>query len=274
MSPLPRNRNKKILKGSSTLGIILTVSISLLAGYVIIDLKSKNLINITSLKPSSPPIGVGSKDYPLGRPQPETYSRNFKFVNLNKEGSAPIAWDPCRAIHFVINNKNQPEKGEEMIKEAVKEISYYSGFKFIFDGLTDEDFSENRESYQPERYGEVWAPILFTWSTPESHPGLPEGVLGEGGASILTRDGSSSIYVTGLVDLETEALKEYMTDKEGNSRVIAVILHELGHVMGLDHTDGPWEIMHPEANLQVTKLGLGDKSGLSILGSQPCHPEL
>ena len=274
MNPLTNNKREKIYKGTAVLGIILTVLISLVAGLVIIELNSRNLINVTSFNPSSPPIGVGSKDYPLGRPQPETHSRNFKFINLNEDGSAPVAWDPCRAIHFVINNKNQPEKGEEMIKEAVREISYYSGFKFIFDGLTDEDFSENRESYQPERYGEVWAPILFTWSTPESHPGLPEGVLGEGGASILSRDGSSRIYVTGLVDLETEALKEYMTDKDGNSRVIAVILHELGHVMGLDHTDGPWEIMHPEANLQVTKLGLGDKSGLSILGSQPCHPEL
>lgn len=268
------NSRKNRTKARAYPGIIFTILFSLFVGLVVVELNGKNLIPNGDLKDSSPPVGVRSNDYPMGKPQPETYSRNFKFNNLNSDGTGPISWDPCRPIHYVINNSNQPENGEEMIKLAVKEISFYSGFKFIFDGLTNESFSKERMSYQPERYGDVWAPILFTWSTPETHPGLPDGVLGEGGASTLTREGQASIYVTGLVDLETKALKEYMTDKKGNSRVVAVILHELGHVMGLDHTDGPWEIMHPEANLQVTKLGLGDKSGLSILGSQPCHPEL
>lgn len=273
LDPSKYRAKRKAATFSDLLAYILLITLALGVGYLELSKRERITSQRVDVK-TAPPVGVGSENSRLGIPQPQTYSQSYKFTNMNSKGSAPISWDPCRAIHYVINPNNQPLNGQEMIKYAISEISYYSGFKFIFDGETDEEFSETRKGYQPEKYGEKWAPVLFTWSTPTTHPGLTKEILGEGGASILNRSGDTSIYVTGMVDLETIALDEYMSSKGDNSKVIAVILHELGHVMGLDHSEGPWEIMYPEANMQVTKLGLGDKSGLSILGSQPCHPEL
>ena len=49
-----------------------------------------------------------------------------------------------------------------------------------------------------------------------------------------------------------------------------VVLHEWGHVMGLDHVDERGQLMH-EAGGGVTDLGPGDLEGLRRLGrSQGC----
>ena len=266
-------RKSKALSYMEIIGYVFLLSLFIVIGTAEINkIKNDKIATLANL--DAPPVGVDSSPTPLGKPQPVTYSTSYKFTNLNVKTKAPISWDPCRPIHYVINNQNQLPNGMEMIQAAVNEISYYSGFKFVYDGPSRENFQENRKSYQPKIYGNKWSPVLFTWSTPVTHPGLSQDVLGEGGASVLNRSSDSQIYVSGIVDLESGALKEFMSTKKDDSKVKAVILHELGHVMGLDHTDGPWEIMYPEANLQVFKLGLGDISGLSILGSQPCHPEL
>jgi hypothetical protein len=45
------------------------------------------------------------------------------------------------------------------------------------------------------------------------------------------------------------------------------VLHELGHIMGLDHVQSKAELMEPSGGL-VTDLGPGDREGLSMLGRQ------
>lgn len=54
----------------------------------------------------------------------------------------------------------------------------------------------------------------------------------------------------------------------------AVILHELGHLVGLDHVTAPKQVMYPETQLVSTSLGAGDLTGLSLLGSGACQPKL
>jgi hypothetical protein len=43
------------------------------------------------------------------------------------------------------------------------------------------------------------------------------------------------------------------------------VLHELGHIMGLDHVASKAELMEPSGGL-VTDLGPGDREGLAQLG--------
>ena len=48
------------------------------------------------------------------------------------------------------------------------------------------------------------------------------------------------------------------------------LLHELGHLVGLDHVDDPNELMYPRA-AERTSYGPGDLKGLALLGAIPCR---
>ncbi len=52
------------------------------------------------------------------------------------------------------------------------------------------------------------------------------------------------------------------------------MLHELAHLVGLDHVDDDSQLLHPETVRGVTDYAAGDLTGLSRLGQGPCVPEL
>jgi hypothetical protein len=45
-----------------------------------------------------------------------------------------------------------------------------------------------------------------------------------------------------------------------------VMLHELGHVFGLDHIDDQTSVMYPQLGLRPADFGEGDRKGLWELG--------
>jgi predicted Zn-dependent protease len=60
----------------------------------------------------------------------------------------------------------------------------------------------------------------------------------------------------------------------GAGAVQAIIEHELGHVVGLDHVADPTQLMNPELEPGVTGFGDGDRRGLALLGEGACFPEI
>ncbi|WP_240721531.1 matrixin family metalloprotease [Pseudarthrobacter sp. NamE5] len=62
-----------------------------------------------------------------------------------------------------------------------------------------------------------------------------------------------------------------MTYPDGSALVRAVIMHELAHVVGLDHVNDPTQLMYEENSGQ---LGTGDRTGLAMLGSGECVPRV
>ena len=52
-----------------------------------------------------------------------------------------------------------------------------------------------------------------------------------------------------------------------------MILHELGHVMGLEHVDDPVQLMYPEIDAP-DGLAAGDLFGLRELGRAQCRKDL
>jgi hypothetical protein len=140
----------------------------------------------------------------------------------------------------------------------------------VVDGRTDEQPGRDRPLRDPQRYGRGWSPVLVAWTTPEQVPGLAGRVAGLGGSSRVVDDLSGrSTYVTGTVSLDAPALAATLARPGGAALVRAVVLHELGHVVGLAHVDDARELMYRD-NVGQTSFGSGDLAGLAALGRGRC----
>ena len=65
-----------------------------------------------------------------------------------------------------------------------------------------------------------------------------------------------------------------VADHDGRRVARSIVLHELGHLIGLAHVDDEQQLMFPEARREVPDFAAGDLTGLAALGSGACVPEL
>ena len=56
----------------------------------------------------------------------------------------------------VVRPDNAPPGADQLVEQAVAKVSAASGLRFVYDGFTSETPTEERESYQPDRYGKRW----------------------------------------------------------------------------------------------------------------------
>jgi hypothetical protein len=223
-----------------------------------------------------PTPALHSAGTPLGNPPPAPPGGgSHEFVHLQTDGISPVAYDPCRAVHYVVRDSLAPDGGDEVLAMAVQRVSELTGLQFVADGGTDEPGTwAERAPFQPERYGDRWVPVLVSWETDEENPRLADGIVGEAGSSWRALGDGPRVYVTGTVSLDAPQLADVLDRSEGRELAVAIVAHELAHLVGLSHVDDPTQLMYPEAQQDVTDFGAGDRTGLTRLGSGLCAPEL
>lgn len=225
--------------------------------------------------PSRPTPGAGSQGAPLGAPVPvATTSSSYRFIDTQADGTSPVAYDPCRPIHVVVRTVGAPPGGGVLVAAAVANVARATGLTFRLDGATAEQPSPQREPYQPDLYGDRWAPVLIAWETTERNPQLVDGVIGLGGSSALSLEGGPKVYVSGQIELDARQFDEVLAGPRGEDVARSIIQHELAHVVGLDHVDDQSELMFPQAQEGVFAFGPGDLTGLAALGQGTCAPDL
>lgn len=220
-----------------------------------------------------PPPGIEAADAPLGQVPASTGSHAYALQKSPDPGQPFAAYDPCRPVHYVVRPDNAPPGADQMIREAVAKVSAATGLRFVYDGPTSEAPSEDRETYQPDLYGKRWAPVLIAWSTPAESPDLAGDVDGLGGSGYAYTEGKPYVLEAGQVALDAPDFADILQWQDGHRYARAVIMHELAHVVGLDHVDDPTQLMNPEGT-GVTEFAAGDLAGLAVLGGGKCVPEL
>ena len=219
-----------------------------------------------------PPPSAEEARAPLGQPAaPPENSDRFRFMFVRAGTNTPVAYDPCRPVHLVVNPRTAPPGADAILGEALDALRTATGLHFVEDGVTDEAPSPNRPPYQPDRYPKRWAPVLVAWSDPAESPVLAGPVTGNGG-SVAVDVGEDRVYVSGGVTLDGPQLAATLSARGGHAQVRAVLEHELGHLVGLDHVPFPSELMNPVPG--VVSFGAGDLSGLAQLGRGPCFPTI
>jgi hypothetical protein len=201
-------------------------------------------------------------------------SSAYEYAMTQADGSDPVAYDPCRPVHVVVNDRTEPTGGTQLLREALARTSRATGLQFVVDGPTNEVPANERAPYQPERYPDRWAPVLVAWSDPDESPELAGGIAGLGGSIAVSLGDRSMLYVSGRVVLDGPQLAELLDVPNGEAYTRSVIQHELAHLVGLDHINDPTQLMHPEGGQEVTDFAAGDLTGLAELGHGRCFPDV
>ena len=230
---------------------------------------------LTSRPANWPKSGHEAAAHPLGTPAPlVTASDSYRFLTHQTDDGSPVAYDPCRPIHYVIRKQGEPAGGDQLVTDAVSRVARATGLRFVYDGVTSEAPSRQRPAYQPDRYGDRWAPVLVAWVTPAENPDFAADVAGQGGSSAVGLRDQPRVYVTGTLELDAGKLASILERPDGKRVVRAVVLHELGHLVGLDHVSDASQLMYPQGQPGVTEFGAGDLTGLAALGRGTCSPDL
>ncbi len=220
--------------------------------------------------PGWPPTGQGEHATRIYPAVAAADSLSYSFQHMQLDGKAPVAYDPCRVIDYVINPSQAPQGGDAIVRAAFKRLTQATGLQFVYQGSTTEQFTSTRPSFQPSRYGQRWAPVLITWSKPTQDPLLTGDVIGDAGSAWVSVGDGSRYYVTGTVSLDGPQLASVLTEPHGARIVRSVVLHELGHLAGLSHVNDDRELMYPHTSDSVFDYASGDLAGLAKLGNGVC----
>lgn len=243
-------------------GLALLVSVVVLAGIIL-------------FAPADGPaalrrlVGIGEDRLrdPADVPDGGTYAF---LAHQPGDANEPVAWDPCDEIHYEINPDGAPfdaAETEDFVEEAVDVVAHYAGLEFEYDGRTDRRPEWDRQFVPSIGRHE---PVLIAWAAEDEVAELEGDVAGIGGALAVEVDpGGWLRYVTGGVTLDSDAFEEIGSVFGDGGERRAILLHELGHLVGLDHVDSPDELMFAD-NIGTREFATGDLNGLIAVGQGRC----
>jgi hypothetical protein len=191
---------------------------------------------------------------------------SFRFLLTQRGSDVPVGYDPCEPIEYVVNPDHGPPDWRELIEQAVADTEGASGLRFRYAGTSDE------RPFAPNRGGlvqDVRRPAVVGFASAEEIPDLGGIVAGVGGSRPAASARGDLYYVTGSVALDTDVF-DHASTGEDRALLQAIVDHEFGHLVGLDHVSSSAELMSA-ANTGQTSYGPGDLEGLARLGAIACR---
>jgi hypothetical protein len=199
-----------------------------------------------SADPNYTPNGSGSP--------PSTGSHGF----LYRFGDGTYArWNPCRALTYRVNYVGAPGFARAEVDAAVARVEAATGIDLV--DMGDLGGTTGNNGTAPSG---VDAVIAFVSAAENPNIGSAAG-LG-GGGYMPAWNGYDARVVSGFV-LINESLS--YSQGLGPSGLQGLLLHELGHMMGLDHVQDLAEVMYPVMHNVPNGYGPGDREGLWYLGA-------
>ncbi len=177
-----------------------------------------------------------------------------------------VRWDSCNRISWVFNSKSSPKRALKQVREGVRRIQRATGLDFVYKGKT----TQKANPFGNDVKG---ADVIIGWRTAKDYKVFSQnpGTVGIGGnryyAGYQEADGSPvNKAVQGGVVLNA-SMKGRLSNGFGKGATWGeVIIHELGHLVGLSHTGASSQIMYYSVIRRNADWGAGDLAGFRKLG--------
>jgi hypothetical protein len=198
--------------------------------------------------------------------------RGFAVWGLDHRG-APLRWDACEPIRFVLSDQDAPAHAVRDLTAALMLLRDATGLDLQLLGTTDERPRVDRPLVEEAAAGWQWRPVLVAWVQPgEGRIALTSRDRGVA-IPVSVRDGEQEAYVTGQVVLNaarTDLVDGFVDRRDA---IGSTLLLELGHLLGLAHVEDVSQLMSTDPGIGPVVLGSGDRAGLRAIGAQSgCNP--
>jgi hypothetical protein len=199
----------------------------------------------------------------------------YRLYNYDPPGATPPVysrWNPCAPVSWKANVTqagSSPVARRAALQDvagALARISQATGVRFRYAGQTN---AVPTRGALPSV-----APLVIAWARPGSGAGrtalLRGGAAGWGGISglIYTSGGRFHYRITSAYAVLNAAQNNRFRPGFGSGSTRgALLMHELGHAMGLGHSDYTSQIMYPTIlPRRTTGYGFWDRRALTRVG--------
>jgi hypothetical protein len=173
--------------------------------------------------------------------------------------------NPCQTVQYRINatyGLPDPATAAQATHSAVAAISQATGVQFEYVGTS---------TYIPGGKKQRWpkkTDLVVAWADPaDTSWGIDEGLAAAGGGvkGRWARDARGRRVIE---NYRSGVVADALEPNVNSVTVVQVLMHELGHVMGLGHVSDPLQHMSSSGGYDVPPLqwGAGDLTGLRKVG--------
>jgi hypothetical protein len=174
-------------------------------------------------------------------------------------------WSACEPIRFVINTQNAPKGAVEDFKLAIKKMNGASALDLEVIGTTK---AKSTPSWADSAGESDWRPVLISWATGGTSI-LSDHASGTATNRAVTNSEGKRVIVSGQIVFNFEHDDMYTPGFGAYGSRTLLYMHEIGHVLGLDHVDDKDQMMYKNVAATVDA-GAGDLTGLKALGKGGC----
>jgi len=169
-------------------------------------------------------------------------------------------WGVGCSITYVINPSHGSPDAIRATREAADHTAAATGMTFTYEGVTTTTLMDYLPLLQPGSR-QVQRPVLITFLPTTTYRSLAHR---DGLAAALSIPAlGTTRTVTGVI-----AISAHTHFGRGPRSLRAILQHEWGHIVGLDHAPSdPFELMGSPEHI-VWNWGPGDRAGLALLGRQ------
>jgi len=187
------------------------------------------------------------------------------YAFLRTANGKPVTYSSCKPVQVAVYPANGPSNAVPLVREAVSQMRAATGLDIVVVGAFGGHAPNWNFKDAPLRPDD---PVAVSWQDGNAIAEITREVGGLGGSFVIPGTNGNEHLASGTIALSKDLYARL--DRTGNhGEELAILLHEFGHVFGLDHVNSKTQLMYP-AYTGRNSLGAGDLEGLRLAGQGPC----